>query len=93
MQDFPELSVVRVKMLVDRATDATRLASEDNHRSPSIGDTGTVVEVLRAPGRPQMYLVESCDTTGASIWLCDFLAEELELVCPSSAASNPAGEG
>lgn len=80
VQVFPALSVVRVKAFIDRADGTKRLASDDDRRPPEIGDTGTVVEILHAPGNPRMYLVESCDSTGASVWVCDFLAEELELV-------------
>jgi len=81
MQDFAELSVVRVRML-DRAAGAKPLTSDDNRRAPAIGDIGTVVEVLRAPGRPPVYLVECCDAAGATVWLCECLAQELEVISP-----------
>ncbi len=86
MQDFPELSVVRVKALADRATGARPLASDDDRRSRAVGDIGTVVEVLRAPGRPRAYLVECCDAAGATVWLSECLAEELEWVSPAAQA-------
>jgi hypothetical protein len=82
MQDFAELSVVRVKALVDRPAGAMPRTSVDDRRPPAIGDIGTVVDVLRAPGRPPAYLVECSDDAGATVWLCVCPAEELELVSP-----------
>jgi hypothetical protein len=82
MQDFAELSVVRVRMLIDRAAGAKPLTSDFNRRAPAIGDIGTVLEVLRAPGRPPVYLVECCDARGATVWLCECLPQELEVITP-----------
>lgn len=51
-----------------------------NQRPPQVGDVGTVVGILHAHGLPDHYVVECCGADGASIWLGDFLAEELEPV-------------
>ena len=48
-----------------------------NRRPPAIGDMGTIVEILHAPGLPNKYVVESSDADGIAIWLADFDAEEL----------------
>ena len=49
-----------------------------NQRPPRIGDTGTIVDVLQAPGSPDSYVVESSGADGITVWLGDFTAEELE---------------
>jgi hypothetical protein len=36
--------------------------------------------VLKGTGLPTKYIVEKSDSNGATIWLADFLEEELELV-------------
>jgi hypothetical protein len=48
-----------------------------NQRPPRIGDVGTIVEVLRAPGLPDRYVVEASGPDGITVWLSDFEAEEL----------------
>jgi hypothetical protein len=48
-----------------------------NRRPPAIGDMGTIVDILHAPGLPNKYVVESSDADGITIWLADFDAEEL----------------
>ena len=50
-----------------------------NQRPPRIGDTGTIVEILRAPGQPDRYVVENSDVNGVTIWLGVFSPEELEV--------------
>jgi hypothetical protein len=39
-----------------------------------------LLDVLTAPGCPDRYVVESSDGNGTTVWLGDFLADELELV-------------
>ena len=51
-----------------------------NQRAPAIGDIGTVVEILRAQGVPNKYVVECVIPDGQTIWLTEFLAEELARV-------------
>jgi hypothetical protein len=51
-----------------------------NKRPPQVGDTGTIVDILQAPGAPDDYVVEASGPDGVSVWLGDFSAEELEPV-------------
>lgn len=53
-----------------------------NARPPRVGDAGTIVEILHADGLPDNYVVESFGKDGATEWLADFSAEELEPVAP-----------
>jgi hypothetical protein len=43
---------------------------------PRVGEMGTVVEEVD----DGIYLVERCTDDGRTIWVAEFLAEELELV-------------
>jgi hypothetical protein len=49
-----------------------------NRRPPRVGDVGTIVEILQAPGLPAKYVLEACAADGTTIWLCDFDADEIE---------------
>jgi hypothetical protein len=49
-----------------------------NQRPPRIGDLGTIVKILKAPELPLNYVVEASDPDGATVWLGDFLEDELE---------------
>jgi hypothetical protein len=51
-----------------------------SQRPPGVGDVGVLVEVLSAPGLPDHYVVECVASDGATVWLGEFTAEELELV-------------
>ncbi len=51
-----------------------------NKRPPEIGDTGTYIDLLRAPDVPDHYVVENSDTDGSDIWLSEFLIDEIEEV-------------
>ncbi len=51
-----------------------------NQRGPQIGDIGTVLDILHAPGFPDDYVVESSGPDGVDIWLGDFDADELEVL-------------
>ena len=51
-------------------------------RPPRVGDIGTIVDILKAPGHPTNYVVEASQPDGTTLWLGDFLYEELELVEP-----------
>jgi len=72
-------SIVRVKTLLspDRHVHGT----ESEKRQPKTGDVGTIVHV-NAPGHA--YVVESVDPYGLTVWLADFVSEELELISPLS---------
>jgi hypothetical protein len=67
-----------------------------NSRPPQVGDRGTIVDILSAPGVPDSYIVESSDEHGVAIWLGDFSSEELvpgdELPNLERNAENAGGE-
>jgi hypothetical protein len=48
-----------------------------NQRAPRVGDVGTIVDILNAPGAPTKYVIECSAPDGGTIWLSDFVAEEL----------------
>lgn len=66
-----------------------------NQRPPAIGDMGTVIDILCAPGLPDKYVVEASGVDGITIWLADFDADELapiadtEYVAPRGASEPP----
>jgi hypothetical protein len=45
-----------------------------------VGDVGTLLDVLTAAGHPDRYVVECSGEAGVSVWLADFLADEIEPV-------------
>ena len=49
-----------------------------NKRPPQVGDKGTIVDILQAPGAPDNYVVESSAQEGTATSLGDFSSEELE---------------
>ena len=71
-------AVVRVLTLVRQADDYD--GWRVNKRTPAVGDVGTLIDVLAAPGLADRYVVESSDGNGTTVWLGDFLADELEVV-------------
>ena len=75
---FKQYSKVRVTKLlrINSDYDDWKL----NQRPPAVGDTGTLVDFQYAHGVPVRYTVESVGPDGAPIWMCDFEAEELEMV-------------
>jgi hypothetical protein len=79
LQEYEVVRVVRLLHPPEHYDDWNQ-----NQRPPAIGDTGTIVNILQAAGLPDNYVVESCDRDGNTIWLGDFLAEELELDAPST---------
>ena len=76
MAEFHEYDVVRVTQLLqpDRYYDGTQGVK----RSPRVGDIGAIVHM--PPGSNSWCIVESVDNDGLTIWLADFVADELELV-------------
>ena len=76
MNDLRLYHRVRVRQLLRDADsyDGWRV----NRRPPRVDDIGTLIDLLHAPGLPDHYIVESSDSDGVTIWLGDFLAEELE---------------
>lgn len=73
-----QYGLVRVVQLLSppEAYDGWRV----NRRPPQPGDVGTLVDILRAPGLPDTYVVEASNPDGTTIWLGDFEAAELEPV-------------
>lgn len=73
-----QYGVVRIRQLLQPATeyDGWRV----NQRLPQVGDVGTLLDILHAPGLPDRYVVESSGADGITVWLGDFAAEELEPV-------------
>jgi hypothetical protein len=69
-----ELDVVSVKALLQ--SDRQFSGSDGVSRAPRIGDLAAVVHVLQ-PGRA--FTVEAVDSEGYTLWVADFLAEELQL--------------
>ena len=77
-----ELDTVRIVQLLtrNRAFDGT----EPIRRPPRPGDMGVVVYVHHQDSVPALYTVEAVDPNGHTLWLADFVPEELSLVarCP-----------
>ena len=73
-----QYGLVRVRRLVSPPAeyDGWRV----NKRPPQTGDVGILLDILRAPGLPDRYVVESSGADGVTIWLSDFAPEELESV-------------
>ena len=71
-------AVVRVRRLVGQADDYD--GWRVNQRAPAVGDIGTLLDVLTAPGVADRYVVESSGANGTTVWLGDLLADELEAV-------------
>ena len=80
MAELRQYQLVRVAKLMEapETYDGWKL----NKRPPAVGDVGTLLDVLQAPGLPNRYVVECCKAggDGSSEWLGDFLADELETV-------------
>ncbi|MBM4779823.1 MAG: hypothetical protein GQE15_19130 [Archangiaceae bacterium] len=75
MSTLRPFALVRVVKLSDgQNRDAWRV----NTRVPSVGDVGTLVDVLRADGHADRFVVECCERgDGATTWLADFAEDEL----------------
>ena len=74
---FEEYDVVRVKKLLtpSRSFDG----SQDIARAPKIGDEGAIVH-LSETNDQTLCVVECVNKEGRTVWLADFVPEELELV-------------
>ena len=59
---------VRQLLLAEAEYDGWRV----NARSPKVGDTGTLVDILQASGAPDRYVVECSTSDGITVWLADF---------------------
>lgn len=69
-------AAVRVRKLVQLVDDYDPWQA--NRNPPSIGDTGTLIDILTADGLPPKYLVERSGDDGRTIWLSEFWTEEIE---------------
>jgi hypothetical protein len=47
-------------------------------RAPRVGDTGAIVHVHASGGEAAGYTVEAVSADGYTIWLADFLPDEIE---------------
>ena len=76
MDSLRQYGLVRIRQLLQPPTeyDGWRV----NQRPPAVGDVGTLLDILTAPGLPDRYVVESSGPDGVAVWLGDFAAEELE---------------
>jgi len=54
-----------------------------NQRNPQIGNTGALIDGLRAPNLPDKYVVENAGIDGIPILISEFLTEEIEPIVPS----------
>ncbi len=73
-----EYQTVRIKALL-RESDAYD-PFDANDRSPSVGDTGIIVDVQGLEAGQSSYTVERGRPDGTCIWLAEFVDEELEAV-------------
>jgi hypothetical protein len=69
-------SIVKIIRLIRGADDYN--GWNLNRESPKVGETGTIVEILYAKDLLDCYVVEKADLDGTTIWLSDFVEEELE---------------
>jgi hypothetical protein len=81
MSPFAPHSLVRVRKLLrpQSAYDDWKV----NRRPPQVGDVGCLVEILRAPGLPDRFVVECAGPDAATVWLSDLAEDEIE---PAAAA-------
>jgi hypothetical protein len=75
LRQYEQVRVVRLLRPAEHY-DGWRL----NKRAPAVGDVGSLIDIHQAPGSPDDYVVETSGPDGVTIWLGDFLAEELEPV-------------
>jgi hypothetical protein len=69
-------SLVRVRKMVEPVDSYD--GWKYNRKVPSIGEIGTLIEILYAKDLPPKYVVESIAEDGSPLWLSEFWAEELE---------------
>lgn len=82
MNALKDFDTVRVVQLLD--SERKYDASQGVMRPPRIGDTGAIVHIYSADDKATGYMVENVAPNGYTIWLADFLPDEIEL------AENPA---
>ena len=81
MTSFKLYSEVRIRRML-RSDDDSYDDWRVNRRRPALGDVGTLIDILHAPGKPDRYVVECCTSDGSTEWLSDFVMDELEALAP-----------
>jgi len=76
MAEFHEYDVVRVTQLLQ--PDRHYTGNEGIKRPPLVGDEGAIVHI--PPETNAWCMVECVTGDGSTIWLADFMPDELELV-------------
>lgn len=76
MTAIREYDVVRVRSLEGAMLDEFGLGC----RPPVVGDTGTVVCLLSADDRPDMYMVECVMPDATAAWIASFPEHALERI-------------
>lgn len=76
MLGLEQYGLVRIRQLLQPLTEYN--GWRVNQRPPQVGDVGTLLDILHAPGLPERYVVESSGSDGRTVWLGDFAADELE---------------
>ena len=69
-----------VKVVEAPAPDTAMALHATSNRVPVVGEVGAVLEVLTAQGLPDAFLVECTDSKGATLWLHEFRAHELQVI-------------
>lgn len=76
MAEFHEYDVVRITRMLQ--PDRHYTGHEGIKRPPQVGDEGTIVHI---PSEANSWCIVECVARdGSSIWLADFMTDELELV-------------
>jgi hypothetical protein len=70
-----EFQVVRIARFIRPLEGRFHDSSVSPPPPPQIGETGTIVNISGA-----QVTVENVDAEGDTVWVCDFAAEELEVV-------------
>ena len=73
-----EYDVVRVVKLNSPTRDFT--GTESVRRAPRVGDQGTICDQYDPDDPKASVIVEMVDRKGMTVWLADFVPDELELV-------------
>lgn len=83
---FAEYSTVRLVQLEQERRWVSE-GTEGISRPPEIGDVGTVVDFGESESHIT-YIVEKIDPGGGTVWVAEFLAQELELVEDDAASAK-----
>ena len=79
MNDLDEVKII--KLLSEHRVNFA--SGSEAESAPRVGDTGIIMFVDEESSDHAIYTVEAVRSDGQTIWLADFVAEELELVPPS----------